>query len=67
MSSKSEARRLIKGNAVKINDKIIYDEKLIVTNKLFKEKIKENCKKIKADYLNINKFWKMCRTIGKKE
>ena len=35
--SKSEIRRLIKGNAVKINDKIISDEKLIVTNKLFTE------------------------------
>jgi tyrosyl-tRNA synthetase len=30
--SKSEIRRLIKGNAVKINDEIISDEKLIVTN-----------------------------------
>jgi tyrosyl-tRNA synthetase len=36
--SKSEIRRLIKGNAVKINDKIISDEKLIVTNELFNEK-----------------------------
>ena len=35
--SKSEIRRLIKGNAVKINDKIISDEKLIVTNKFFTE------------------------------
>ena len=35
--SKSEIRRLIKGNAVKINDKVISDEKLIVTNKLFNE------------------------------
>ena len=35
--SKSEIRRLIKGNAVKINDKIISDEKLIVTNELFNE------------------------------
>ena len=35
--SKSEIRRLIKGNAVKINDKIISDEKLILTNKLFTE------------------------------
>ena len=35
--SKSEIRRLIKGNAVKINDKVISDEKLIVTNELFNE------------------------------
>ena len=35
--SKSEIRRLIKGNAVKINDKIISDEKLIVTYEIFKE------------------------------
>ena len=31
-NSKSEIRRLIKGNAVKINDKIILNEKLIITN-----------------------------------
>ena len=35
--SKSEIRRLIKGNAVKINDKVISDEKLIVTNEFFSE------------------------------
>ena len=35
-NSKSEIRRLIKGNAVKINDQIISDEKLIINNKLFK-------------------------------
>ena len=35
--SKSEIRRLIKGNAVKINDEIISDEKLIVTNEFFDE------------------------------
>jgi tyrosyl-tRNA synthetase len=35
--SKSEIRRLIKGNAVKINDKIISDEKLIITNEFFNE------------------------------
>ena len=35
--SKSEIRRLIKGNAVKINDKVISDEKLILTNELFNE------------------------------
>ena len=33
--SKSEIRRLIKGNAIKFNDKIISDEKLIITNELF--------------------------------
>ena len=35
-NSKSEIRRLIKGNAIKINDKAISDEKLIIKNKLFK-------------------------------
>ena len=34
-TSKSEIRRLIKGNAIKINDKTISDEKLIINNKLF--------------------------------
>jgi tyrosyl-tRNA synthetase len=33
--SKSEIRRLIKGNAVKINDKVVSDEKLIITNEFF--------------------------------
>ena len=33
--SKSEVRRLIKGNAIKLNDKIISDEKLIISNELF--------------------------------
>ena len=33
--SKSEIRRLIKGNAIKINDKIISDEKLIIQRNLF--------------------------------
>ncbi len=36
--SKSEIRRLIKGNAIKINNEIINDEKLIIDKKLFKEK-----------------------------
>ena len=36
-NSKSEVRRLIKGNAIKINDKLINDEKLIINNKLFNE------------------------------
>ncbi len=35
-NSKSEIRRLIKGNAIKLNDKIISDEKLIIKNQLFK-------------------------------
>jgi len=34
-NSKSEIRRLFKGNAIKINDKLIKDEKLIINNKLF--------------------------------
>ena len=33
--SKSEIRRLVKGNAIKLNDKITSDEKLIITNELF--------------------------------
>ena len=33
--SKSEIRRLIKGNAIKINDKIISDEKFFIKNELF--------------------------------
>jgi tyrosyl-tRNA synthetase len=36
-TSKSEIRRLVKGNAVKINDKIISDEKLIIKNELFSD------------------------------
>ncbi len=35
--SKSEIRRLIKGNAIKINNEIINDEKLIINRKLFNE------------------------------
>ena len=35
--SKSEIRRLIQGKAIKINDKIISDEKLIITNEFFNE------------------------------
>ncbi len=37
--SKSEIRRLIKGNGVKINNKSINDEKLIISEKLFKENL----------------------------
>jgi len=36
-SSKSEIRRLVKGNAIKINDKVISDEKFIISDNLFKE------------------------------
>ena len=36
-SSKSEVRRLIKGNAIKINDNVISNEKLVIKNELFKE------------------------------
>ena len=34
-NSRSEIRRLIKGNAIKINDKLIKDEKLIIKNEIF--------------------------------
>ncbi len=34
-TSRSEIRRLIKGNAIKIDDKIVNDEKLIINVKLF--------------------------------
>ena len=33
--SKSEIRRLVRGNAIKLNDKVVTDEKLIITNKFF--------------------------------
>ena len=36
-SSKSEIRRLIKGKGVKINDKVVTDEKLIINENLFKD------------------------------
>ena len=36
-NSKSEIRRLLRGKAVKINDQLIDDEKLIVNNKFFTE------------------------------
>ncbi len=36
-NSKSEIRRLLKGNAVKINDKIISDEKFEINKNLFKD------------------------------
>ena len=34
-NSKSEIRRLLKGNAIKINDKLVEDEKMIIDDKLF--------------------------------
>ena len=37
-TSKSEIRRLIKGNGIKINNQTIADEKLIITKELFKDK-----------------------------
>ena len=36
-NSKSEIRRLIKGKGIKINNHIVSDEKLIITEKLFKD------------------------------
>ena len=36
-NSKSEIRRLVKGNAIKINDNIISDEKFIINKDLFKK------------------------------
>ena len=36
-NSKSEIRRLIKGNGVKINNQVIADEKLIITKNFFKD------------------------------
>ncbi len=36
-TSKSEIRRLIKGKAIKINDNLITDEKLMINNDLFKD------------------------------
>jgi tyrosyl-tRNA synthetase len=38
-NSKSEIRRLIKGNGIRINNKIIYDEKLIVTKEFFQDNL----------------------------
>jgi tyrosyl-tRNA synthetase len=37
--SKSEIRRLIKGNGIRINNQVITDEKLIVTNDLFQDNL----------------------------
>ena len=38
-SSKSEIRRLIKGNGVKINGQTISDEKLIINKTLFEDNL----------------------------
>jgi tyrosyl-tRNA synthetase len=38
-SSKSEIRRLIKGNGIRINNQVIVDEKLIVSKDLFKDNL----------------------------
>ena len=38
-SSKSEIRRLIKGNGVKINNQTISDEKMLITKTLFKDNL----------------------------
>ena len=37
-NSKSEIRRLIKGNGIRINNQVIDDEKLIISKNLFKDK-----------------------------
>ena len=36
-NSKSEIRRLLKGNAIKINDNVISDEKFEINKSLFKD------------------------------
>ena len=36
-SSRSEIRRLFKGNAIKLNDKLIKNDKLIINNELFNQ------------------------------
>ena len=38
-SSKSEIRRLIKGNGIRINNQVIIDEKSIITNDLFQDNL----------------------------
>ncbi len=38
-TSKSEIRRLIKGNGIRINNQLIIDEKLIITKVLFKDNL----------------------------
>ncbi|MDB9718592.1 tyrosine--tRNA ligase [Candidatus Pelagibacter sp.] len=54
-SSKSEIRRLIKGNGIKINNQIISDEKLIITKDLFhKDLIKLSLGKKKHIKVQLN-------------
>ena len=36
-NSKSEIRRLLRGNAIKINDKLVNDDKMIIDNELFND------------------------------
>jgi tyrosyl-tRNA synthetase len=38
-NSKSEIRRLIKGNGVKINNQTISDEKMLISKTLFKDNL----------------------------
>ena len=38
-SSKSEIRRLIKGNGIKVNNQVVTDEKLIITDDIFKDNL----------------------------
>jgi len=38
-TSKSEIRRLIKGNGIRVNNQLIIDEKLIITKVLFKDNL----------------------------
>ena len=38
-NSKSEIRRLIKGKGIKINSQAVSDEKLLITENLFKDKL----------------------------
>jgi len=38
-NSKSEVRRLIKGNGIRINNQVIIDEKLIITEELFQDSV----------------------------
>jgi len=38
-NSKSEIKRLIKGNGIKINNQVVTDEKLIITTDIFKDNL----------------------------
>ena len=38
-SSKSQIRRLIKGNGIRINNQVVTDEKLIITKDLFQDNL----------------------------